>query len=119
MLGIAEPRPFAVEPMRPIFRMIVYPESRSPRAEKVDMVAQGQEAAAQQFADFIKDIVEVGGLSGLGEIAGNMLRRIENGHRLAAPERRASSRSRARALAPHAAPIPGRAHHQDAMEIFQ
>ena len=86
--------PVLVEPMRPVFGIVVHPQTCLWRAEKVDMVTQGEEFTAKLVANFAKHIVKVGNISDGQEVAGNSLGGVERRHHQFAVETHGSSRTR-------------------------
>lgn len=75
--GIDHTEPVLVEPMRPVFGIVVHPQTCLWRAEEIDMVTQGEECATKLVANFAKHIVEVGNISDGEEVAGNSLGGVE------------------------------------------
>lgn len=92
--GIDHTEPVLVEPMRPVFGVIMHPQARLWRAKEVDMVAQREEFAAKLVANFAKHVVEVGNISDGQEVARNSLGGVERRHHQFAVETHGSSRSR-------------------------
>ena len=92
--GVDYAKAVLVEPVRPVFGIIMHPQTCLGGAQKVDMMAQREEFAVQLIANFAKHIVEVGDISDGQEVAGNSLGGVERRHHLFAVETHGSSRTR-------------------------
>lgn len=92
--GVDYAKAVLVEPVRPVFGIIMHPQTCLRGAQKVDMMAQRKEFAVQLIANFAKHIVEVGDISDGQEVAGNSLGGVERRHHLFAVETHGSSRTR-------------------------
>lgn len=78
--GIGNAEPMPVEPMRPFFGVIMHAKACPRGAKEVDMMAKGEEFAAELAANLTEDIVQTGNIYCFHEVAGNPLGSIEGRH---------------------------------------
>lgn len=78
--GIIDPQTLPVEPVGPLLGIVMDTQARVGRPEKIDVVAESEEAASQQGADLAKQVLEIGRVANLQEIQCNAVRRIKCRH---------------------------------------